>query len=123
MSKIKANIIENVAGTETHDVATMGIENGVGYTKFPDGTLICYGTAIANGTDTSPNTFPHAFITAPSVTLCRNASSITKTMISGKADSITTTGFNCIFVVNPDGSTSHSLSATNGTYQAIGRWK
>jgi hypothetical protein len=51
MSKIITNAIENVAGTEIHNVDTMGIERGtdtitngaIYWTKLPDGTLLARG--------------------------------------------------------------------------------
>ena len=55
MSTLKTNTIENVAGTESHDVATMGIENSIVLsvdrdnqgdqyvTKYPDGTMVVRG--------------------------------------------------------------------------------
>jgi len=127
MSKIKTNTIENVAGTESHSVDTMGIESGDNtngkYTKFPDGTLICVSKDITNYTNVASGsifisaqrtwTYPMAFIEKPAVSASDE------------------NGFRWADVFNPEshqarffsfGATS-STTSSNVTLTAIGRWK
>jgi len=133
MSIIKANTIENVAGTETHSVDTMGILFGTGYIKYPDGTLICYGvissgTAV-DGSDfldffgttsglmgrfTNSATFGHAFIANTYAITCSSENIYSASVI---INTKTTTSFN---ITEWLGTTR---AAGSISWQAIGRWK
>ena len=133
MSKIKANTIENVAGTATHDVATMGIESGSNanghWTKFPDGTMIqwniitvtdqaiddAYGTLFQGTRDI---TFPQPFIEAPSASC-----GIFREENGAGWGSIRNTTETLIMLRGMDVVSRTIGNTIEISWQAIGRWK
>lgn len=139
MSTIKANTIENVAGTETHSVDTMGIESGTGtnlkYIKFPDGTLITTGyvagtsftvsqvsgkvlqTGVAVGLDV---TGVAEFIALPVVTGCTySTGNFVGRIFEGTAS---LTNHSAMFNQNV-GITGSNFTAVSVQWQAVGSWK
>lgn len=102
------------------------ITNASNYTKFDDGTLICYGN-VSNTSEivayyntlTRTNTltamFPIQFISAPKVTI----SPIGHQTIGHYIESIATTGFNYrLFKANGSTETGCEIE-----YIAVGKWK
>jgi len=127
MSKIKTNTIENVAGTESHSVDTMGIESGSNadgnYIKFPDGTLICISKVITNYTNVANGsiftsaqrtwTYPMVFIEEPAVSASDGNSTRWADVFNPELHQSRFFSF---------GATS-STTSSNVTLTAIGRWK
>ena len=103
-----------------------GIESGSNangnWTKFPDGTLMCRGIAIVNGTETSINTYALPFISPPNI-VGTGVQSATTTPATFKTNSVTSISFSAMFIINLGGGAENSFSNSDGTYQAIGRWK
>lgn len=128
MSKIKANTIENVAGTSSHDVANMGIESGSNangnYTKFPDGTMICTSPELSvqatseaigdifRSPGTTSWTYPEIFIGIPATSISNSANTSWMVVAYG-LNYCTFRGFNA----------TSSATAREAILMAVGRWK
>lgn len=138
MSTIKTNTIENVAGTESHDVATMGIESGSNtngeYTKFPDGTLICTGiqTHLAVSHTISVGSFFRSGATAIDISWAPAFVGEYAVTANLSTDAFISDDFIGIQqIIKRDENYGHvvTLAATSGdkdvaiNFQAIGRWK
>ncbi len=89
--------------------ADHGILSGTGYTKFPDGTLICYGSGSTN----ILYDFPIPFTITPSMAAIHRGSTGVNMIIStlSLTDFTTKSGYD-------NGNTSIDV-----LWQAIGRWK
>lgn len=137
MSKIIANQIENVAGTETHNVDTMGIVSGSNangnYIKYPDGTMICTKTitqashawsSVGSGYLTSTvdaGDYAHAFVgDIPSVSFsCHSPAQPTLYMFPVFTGPSTLTGFGNVRA----GRLTSITAGVEYRISAIGRWK
>lgn len=122
MSTIKANTIENVSGTESHDVAAMGIVNGTSgsssYIKFPDGTLICHGYLYSNTELEYETLYAHAFLvgTQPAITMSK------KHHVSQVGESVDV-AWNSTLPSNEAIAVVQEAMSIESNYIAIGRWK
>ena len=114
---------------EEFNVSNSGILFGTGYIKYPDGTLICYGSVAQQTTDTQmgtsgiyrnsvlvTTTFAIAFTNAPTLSLA-GATTVNQYCWVGPLGVITTTGFGLTIM------STGSTGQLSPHYHAIGRWK
>lgn len=97
------------------------IENGTNYIKFPNGTLICYGTLQV--TDESAYTtvkYPISFISAPCVLVTNNFSF--SNLIVWSVSYLKVDSFNAYMNTPSDFRPGNGLTA-DAEWIAIGRWK
>jgi hypothetical protein len=101
----------------TASVAALAIESGSNangdYTKFPDGTMICWVSGITNGTTW---TFPQPFISAPAV-----IGSVHQALARGVSFSPPSATSVTIAVFRTDDFSNPTTAPASLT--AIGRWK
>lgn len=132
---------DDLQGTETiiiEDSDFEGIDgaiineiiSGDGYIKYPDGTMICYGTSTVSSpslsdyysfckrTNLNTVTFPQEFISTPSITIQNKDFGSFSSTISSSS----TTDFSYYCFTYPSATSSSGIVATID-YMAIGKWK
>ena len=115
-------IDDTLATDEEFNISNGGIESGSNangsWTKFPDGTLICYGDTATLDGNIGVVTFPQAFILAPLVTVTASHSNDAGYYPQLRNDATTTTV--SYYRYRESGSTTDGFLSN---WIAIGRWK
>ena len=93
-----------------------GIESGIGWIKFPDGTLICDGYVYENSTDYEVE-YSHHFATQPSVTLTA------KLNVPNLGTHKMAVQYSNTFSDLTHIRVTAEVANTEANYIAIGRWK
>lgn len=114
---LSLQVDDTLTTDETFNVSDGGIESGIGYVKFPDGTMMQWGQGAAGSKSTggSLTTFPIPFVGgAPFASAIGSGTSATANVTVSYYSVPTLTGV--VF------KTEHTASVTI-RWNAIGRWK
>lgn len=105
-----------------------GIESGSNangnYVKYPDGTLIQYGSSIGSTSALGiTETLPITFLNTGYRIIANGSSSTSSSILFPKINSKTTTTFNILSYAKGDSVSTHALATYDIDWIAIGRWK
>ena len=96
--------------------------SGSGYCKFPDGTMICYGTLLSKYSG-AQIAFAQTFYSEPTVNVSLINSPSTSYVYMPWAKSISTGSFYLKVNRTTGGSVGEWDGAADYSYVAVGRWK
>ena len=121
-SSVMVGTVSQSGGAPTGSIIERGSNSNGEYTKFADGTMICWRTAIslaatANVTAVAPYNFPAVFSSKPSMTTTMEFPLSNDNVNITRVSSVATSGSGGYTQLKADVTQSYMLS-----YVSIGRW-